>query len=953
MVEKKQQAPNLARRLGNVLRGAQDRTLGLRAVRAGLLSEADLAGPFGVEELLRVKGVPAERVRELQEELDREDYALFRPDRAMPAEVAAVLGEPDRRIAEFVRVSRLGQGGIAEVWKAWDARLGRWVALKLPMATPDQEGASERFSREALAAARLTHPNIVSIHRVAEENGRCFIVMQYVEGKTLRGMKLDLRKALEIMRDVALAVHYAHEQGVIHRDLKPGNVVIGADGRPFVLDFGLAHLQEAGRVQSREGLVAGTASYMSPEQARGEPAARERATDVYSLGASLYEVVTGRAPFDGASFAETLQKVLNVDLDPPRKLNPAIPRDVETVILKAMDKDPRRRYATAKELADDLDRCLKDEPVAARQGAMTQTIRRGVKRNRWVFWVAAAAVLGVAAWRAWVSAEDNTRRVENEAKEREREREMQGFRDMAKLSIQAMQTLRRAGANERMGEFLAKLEAETASMRARKVATPELDYLLGRGYRIALETSKALECQERALAQSPKFGPALYERSVLLFLDRRLRDRDLEAVAAARDLDELDRLTLDGLTGAKSGLDALAKVVAADPGRMEAWEAMARLHRAGVGERSLPKELDEATKSAEEAYTKGLDVDRGYLPFWIRRGEVRADRADLLRETGRDPIQMFQSAEEDFSQAIKLSPSVEAWVHRALVRVNYGVYRSTIGENPLKEFDLADEDLAQAAHLNRKDPAVLGGRSFALRCRADYRVSRGESPLKELEAMETLAAAFTAEKRPLTPEAAMNIALLWADQAVHRSGLGEDSSADFAKSEEAFRKVDMTYRLTLYAKWARVRVLQARARVKLRSDPNAELEKARETLAQIFPMTRFYNEAMITQGMYHRTRGELRVTYGSDPTADFEDARRALSQVLEYNPVCAEAAAERGHLELSWGRYRTKVADRRGAQEHYAMAVRYFEEAMKINDTLSGDLRDWHREARRGMLGAY
>jgi hypothetical protein len=118
-------------------------------------------------------------------------------------------------------------------------------------------------------------------------------------------------------------------------------------------------------------------------------------------------------------------------------------------------------------------------------------------------------------------------------------------------------------------------------------------------------------------------------------------------------------------------------------------------------------------------------------------------------------------------------------------------------------------------------------------------------------------------------------------------------------------------------------------------------------------MARFYNEAKITQAIYYRTRGEQRVTCGHDPTSDFEDARRSLSDVLEANPVCAEAAAERGHLELSWGRYRTKVIDRRGAHDHYANAVRFFEEAMKINDSLSGSLRDWHREARRGMLGAY
>lgn len=958
--------PDLARRLGSVLRSAQDRSLGLRAVRAGLLKEADLAGPIGIEDLLRVKGVAPERIQELRGELDREDYALFRPDRAMPLEVSAVLGEPDRRIAEFVRVSRLGQGGIGEVWKAWDARLGRWVAIKLPMATPDAERATERFSREALAAARLSHPNIVSIHRVAEENGRCFIVMQYVEGKSLRGMKLDLPKALEVMRDVSLGVHYAHEQGVIHRDLKPGNIVIGADGRPFILDFGLAHLQEAGRVQSRDGLVAGTASYMSPEQARGEPAARERATDVYALGATLYELVTGRPPFDGASFAETLQKVLYGELVSPRSLQPSLPRDVEIVIQKAMDKEPRRRYATAKDLADELGRCLAGEPVSARQGAITHTLRRSVKRNRGLVWAAAGAVLLGVGYRAWRTSEDARGKVESEARlrdlARERERELRGFRDMARISIDAIKTLRRAGANERMGEFLTKLEAACAGMRARKIESPELEGFLGRGYRAALQLEKARECQEKAMALAPQYGPARYELYVLARIGgiRPVRGSELDAatILGLTDLEDTDRRTLEGMIADERrefdrSRELLERVVAEDPTREEAWVVLARTHLAGAGDYVPWKVQEPALRKAEAVYTRALDQDRGYPPFWQGRGETRARLAQLLHETGRDPVQLFQSAEDDFTRTIKLEPSVGAWVGRALVRIEYGTHRSSLGDNPVKEFDLADEDLAQAAHLDRKDPAVLGGRSFALRSRAEYRVSRGESPLKELETMESVATAYLAEKKALTPEAWMNLGLLWAEQGNFRGGLGEDPTSDFARADDAFGKVEKSSPITLHAKWAMVRVLHARLRAKLRGDPTPDLEKARADLEQVFPAAGFYNEAKITQAMYGRTKGEQEMTCGHDPTPSFEDARRCLIEVLEANPVSAAASAERGHLELSWGRYRTKVQDRRGGLDHYGMAVRYFEEAIKINEALTSGLRDWLREARRGMLGAY
>jgi len=958
VAERKQASPDLARRLGGVLRSAQDRNLGRRAVRAGLLTEQELAGPAGAEDLLRRKGVPAERIRELQEELDREDYALFRPDRAMPPEVSALLGEPERRMAEFVRVSRLGQGGIGEVWKAWDTRLGRWVALKLPMAAPDDGQAAERFSREALAAARLSHPNIVSIHRVAEENGRCFIVMQYVEGRSLRGMKLELPRALEMMRDVASAVHYAHEHGVIHRDLKPGNIVIGADGRPFVLDFGLAHLQEAGRVQSREGLVAGTASYMSPEQARGEPSARERATDIYSLGASLYELVTGRAPFDGASFAETLQKLLNHDPEAPRALNPALSRDVESVILKAMDKDPRRRYATAKALSEDLDRCLKGEPILA--GALGHTIRRSVRRNRGLLWAGAAAILLFGAWRAWIYSGENAARAEAEARAREKDRELRGICDVANLSIQAMLGLRRAAANERMGEFFSKVDSACADAKQKGHRSPELDWLLGRGHRVMMDDAKALECQERALALNPAYGPSLYEKFVLLTINMalpgRLSEAESTALAKLRGHDELDQRTLEAMAAQSNGESAraraiLEKVVARDPGRVEAWETLARTWLPPFVEKSAARDQEEAYRKAEEVLNLAVVQDRGYIPLLLKRGRLRASRAEVLRQTGKDPLQVFQSAEDDFERAIKLRPAADAYTARARLRVNYGLHRAGLGENPTKEFDLADEDFEQAARLAPKDPSVIEGRSYALRCRADYKVSKGESPLKELETMESAAAAFLAE-RPLPPGAWTNIALLWAAQALYRGGLGEDPSSDYARADEAFAKSGEPGSPAVCIAWARVRVQHARLRGKRHHEPSAELERAQENLRHV-PDDPFNPEAWLTKAMFWRTKGEQRVMCGSDPSQEFEESLKNVTRIVDLNPVSAEAATERGHLELSWGRYRTKVGDRRGGQDHYAKAVRFLEEAVKINESLSGPLREWLREARRGMLGAY
>ncbi|MBV8881704.1 MAG: serine/threonine protein kinase, partial [Planctomycetaceae bacterium] len=209
----------------------------------------------------------------------------IRSSRPMPPEVEAAKADPKNNLGPYVLVKEVGKGGMGRVYHAWDENVGRYVAVKV--ITTEDQSDRERFVREAQIAGRLHHPSIATVYQAGEQGTRGYIAMQFIEGGPIDGQKLPLLSSLAMIRDAAHALSYAHEQGVIHRDLKPGNIVIGADGRPFVLDFGLAHLQQAGRVQSREGLVAGTAAYMSPEQARGESGARERATEIYSLGATL------------------------------------------------------------------------------------------------------------------------------------------------------------------------------------------------------------------------------------------------------------------------------------------------------------------------------------------------------------------------------------------------------------------------------------------------------------------------------------------------------------------------------------------------------------------------------------------------------------------------------------------------------------------------------------------
>jgi eukaryotic-like serine/threonine-protein kinase len=288
-----------------------------------------------------------------------------RPDAPPPLPPGSLFG--DYEILEV-----LGQGGMGVVYKAWQRSLRREVALKMilagHLASPDQVN---RFHREARLVAKLDHPGIVPIYEVGQHDGQQYFTMKLIEG---RSVSCDLahyqrhhKAAAFLVARVARAVHFAHEHSVLHRDLKPANILLDAARRPLVTDFGLAKQLDASISLSPDGAVIGTASYMAPEQARGEGKQVGAAADVYSLGAVLYELLTGRPPFQGTTVLETLAQVVNDPPIPPRRLNTGVPRDLETICLLCLDKRPARRYASAEALAEDLGRWDKGKPIQARR----------------------------------------------------------------------------------------------------------------------------------------------------------------------------------------------------------------------------------------------------------------------------------------------------------------------------------------------------------------------------------------------------------------------------------------------------------------------------------------------------------------------------------------------------------------------------------------------------------
>jgi tetratricopeptide (TPR) repeat protein len=305
--------------------------------------------------------------------------------------------------------AELGHGGMGVVYQAWDLRLHRRVALKMLLAGRlAQSSLRERFLREAEAVASLRHPNIVQVYEAGDVDGHSYFTMELVDGGSLaqhiQGVPQPARKAAALMATLADAVRAAHQSGIVHRDLKPANILLAADGTPKVTDFGLARRRQDGDALTLSGVPLGTPSYMAPEQAQGQRDAAGPATDVYALGAILYELLTGRPPFRAATAVETLQQVISQESVPPSRLNDKVPRDLETICLKCLHKVPERRYAGAAELADDLRRFGEGRPIQARPVGRAERLWRWGRRNptRAALLATALALMGLASAGAWL-----------------------------------------------------------------------------------------------------------------------------------------------------------------------------------------------------------------------------------------------------------------------------------------------------------------------------------------------------------------------------------------------------------------------------------------------------------------------------------------------------------------------------------------------------------------------
>jgi tetratricopeptide (TPR) repeat protein len=433
-----------------------------------------------IEEILDSEKTPEEVCRDTPELLP-EVREGWRRLRAIQSQLGALFPEPGYDVDHEPTAPEiglptvpgyeigevLGRGGVGVVYKAMHLRLNRTVALKMLLAGGFATRAErQRFAREAEVVARLRHPNIVQVYDVGDLGGRPYFTMEFAEGGSLAemiaGTPRPARQAAELVAAIADAMHAAHLGGIVHRDLKPSNVLLAADGTPKIGDFGLARQVEVGSSLTQSGAAVGTPSYMAPEQAEGKTREIGPASDLYALGAVLYELLTGRPPFRAESAAETLHQVITRDPVPPSRLNAKVPRDLETICLKCLRKEPPLRYADASALAEDLRRFLRGESIAARPENWLQRLARRVRRRpAFSASVAASSILGatmvvVGLWLINERAE-TARSVKAEKTERERKAnaEQEALEQAVQADLREMADLQRRSA---WPEAIASLE---------------------------------------------------------------------------------------------------------------------------------------------------------------------------------------------------------------------------------------------------------------------------------------------------------------------------------------------------------------------------------------------------------------------------------------------------------------------------------------------------------------
>ncbi|WP_233261608.1 serine/threonine-protein kinase [Vitiosangium sp. GDMCC 1.1324] len=899
---------------------------------------------------------PGKEERTLEPTLEPEPTAAPMADRTLPGEREPQAANPPAPApAEGARESfpvphwdryefleMLGRGGMGEVYKARDRRLGRVVALKfIRGADPDRV---MRFLQEARAQARIDHPHVCKVFEVGDVSGKAYIAMQLIGGQPLdrAAPGMSLHEKVQVMKEVAEAIHEAHRLGVIHRDLKPSNIMVerGEDGRcfPVVMDFGLAYDIGQGHGLTETGALMGTPSYMAPEQARGDVRSIDRRSDVYSLGATLYELLTGVTPFSDTSLAGTLQKVLHEDPPSPRSHAPHLPSDLDTIALKCLNKEPDQRYPSARALAEDLGRYIDGEPILGQRPSLLYRLQRRARKHRALVAVSAVSlasigVVGAFGALSWLEARHTRQQSEERARLAgelgQQVKEIEWFLRAA-YTLPLHDTSRE---QQLVRERMARIATQHHELGDHGEGL--VHYALGRGYLAMHEFELAHQELTHAREKGIDSPELHYARGRVL---GELYHRAMEDARHSGDkawVAERQRvLEKQYLEPALQSLERSQGLELESPRYLEGLIAFYR-RQYDVAAQRAAQAVDEAPWMYEAQKLAG-DVAYARAMEQLERGEYDKARAGLeaavsldeqAAESGRSDARIHESLAEAWLQQSVLDSrqgkSRKASLERALTAVGKGLhaapqrasgytkkaqvlmqwYRVMRFENGgLDPKPILAEWTATAMQAVKLDPRdvyaydMLGYSHFT---RGLLQAGEGSPPNAAYdEAISWLTRAL--ELQPEYPWGHNDLAQVYLWKGNYQWEHGEDPRAAYAQAEHHLRQAARSDPAYLFAHVNLTDVYSQRAAYDLSRgrNPQEDVDKALQAGQQALAIDGNFVLALNQVALVEQTLASYLIDSGGDPRPRLEQAVQHLERSSAVNPTFGRTPLYRamGHL---------------------------------------------------------
>jgi predicted Ser/Thr protein kinase len=763
----------------------------------------------------------------------------------------------------------LGAGGMAQVFKAFDPQLKRFVALKFIRG--EDPNLRERLFKEARAQAQIEHPHICKIYEAGEVQNRYFIAMQFIQGSTLAQLQpeLLLEQKLKILQLVADAVHVAHSMGIIHRDLKPTNIMVEntQDGgfHPYVMDFGIAREIGSPSNTATDQLI-GTPSYMAPEQIFGDRMQLDRRTDIYCLGATLYYLLTKQSPFEGTTL-EILVKVSKDSPVPLRTLVPNIPQDIETIVMKCLEKEPGRRYDSAKALSDDLKRYLKGEPILARPPSFAYRFEKKLKKNKTL-----AALLVILMISAGFGAYSRWRTAQQLRLTREFAQQVEAMDWMMRV---AHMTPRHDIRKEKM-QILDKMKNLEDNMnRGGSVAFGPGHYALGKGYLALQDYERAKTHLEEAWNsnyQTPETAYALAETTGALYQTELQRAEQIGTLLLReerkKEIEKEFRAPILQYLKASSGVRTQA------PEYLEALIAF------------YDKNYDLALQKTQKAFHR--------IPWFyeakILDGKIHQIRGSEKIDKG-DPAggeRDLLESELAYQNALQIGQS-DVQAYRGICVIKNELFYSAFygeGKNLAKLKSNASDACNQSLSVDPEDADTHNKISFLHLLWAEYQLNQGQDSSESAQlALDAAERAIRIE--PRSAEGYNNAGMAFWQRAKYETGKGKDAFPSFQLAVDRLThaaEIDANNASTLnhlglaYMDFGDFQMYHGK-------DPRSKYQEATRNFRKTVQISPNYFPGYINLGILYSAIGEYEMDHGYDPVTSLKQAIEILDRAREINPA--------------------------------------------------------------------